>query len=339
MRNKIIFAVLGLVVIGGIIAVILVLTSSGKTTSSDLAEKSADEGWKPKDVAREIREGNAPKEVIYGHQLLSESQKYMGPQAEDPNMRFTGNNLACTSCHLGDGNKLGASSWAGVTTRYPSFRGRSNSIGSIEDRINGCVERSMNGTMLDENSDEMKAMVAYMEWLAEDMPPELMDEYAGFTTLNIPDVAVDLTKGKEIYQKECATCHQNDGQGKKKNDFSEGYAFPPLWGDDSYNDGAGMHRVLTAAAYIKANMPFAQASKANPKLTDEEAFHVAGYINSFPRPEKSNKEADFPDRTLKPVSTPYGPWADDFPAEQHKFGPFPPIIDYYKETHDIEKSQ
>lgn len=335
MRKKIILAVLGVLVLGGILAVTLMLTTSKKTTS----DESADQGWKPKDVTHELREGNVPKDVVYGHQLLSESQKYIGPQATDPDMRFTGNNLACTSCHLGDGNKLGASSWAGVTSRYPSFRGRSNSIGTLENRINGCIERSMNGKKLDEDSEEMVAMVAYMEWLSEDMPPELIDEYAGFTTLDIPNMAADLTQGEEIYARECTTCHQSDGQGKKKSDFSSGYAFPPLWGDDSYNDGAGMHRVLTAAAYIKANMPYAQATRENPKLTDEEALHVAGYINSFPRPEKSNKEADFPDRTLKPVSTPYGPWADDFSAEQHKFGPFPPIIEYYQETHDLTKRE
>lgn len=335
MRNKLIFAVLGVVVIGGIIGLAVFLS----TSNNGAADEVVDEGWKPKDVINEISQGRASEQVAYGYQLLSDSQKHMGPQAEDPEMRFTGNNLACTSCHLDGGNTLGASSWAGVTMRYPSFRGRSNAMGSIQDRINGCIERSMNGKMLPEDSDAMRAMVAYMEWLAEDMPPELVDEYAGFADFEIPDVAVDLDKGEEIYVRECAVCHQADGQGQKMADFSSGYAFPPLWGDDSYNDGAGMHRVLTAASYIKANMPFAQASRANPKLSDLEAFHVAGYINSFPRPAKSDKEDDFPDRTLKPVSTPYGPWADDFPAEQHKFGPFPPIIDFYKETHDLVKHQ
>ena len=65
-----------------------------------------------------------------------------------------------------------------------------------------------------------------------------------------------------------------------------------------------MNRVLTAAAFIKNNMPYLQASWENPKLSDEEAFHVAGYINSFPRPSKKNKEMDYPDKKLKPISTP-----------------------------------
>lgn len=300
-------------------------------------DEIATEDWLPKDVDEEIAAGSLPDNVKYGHQLLTETQKYLGPQATDPKMRFSGNNLSCSNCHIDAGNKLGSSSWAGVIERFPTFRGRSNSMGTIEDRINGCLERSMNGKRMEENSEAMKAMVAYMEWLGEGMPKEIADNYAGFTELKIPDVAVDLVYGEEVYGAHCISCHQEDGQGLKNADFSLGYAFPPLWGADSYNDGAGMHRVLTAAAFIKANMPSGVASIENPVLSSEDAFHVAGYINSFDRPVKSNKEADFPDRKLKPVSTPYGPWEDDFSAEQHKYGPFPPIIEYYKDEYGIEK--
>lgn len=122
-------------------------------------------------------------------------------------------------------------------------------------------------------------------------------------------------------------------------DSTKGYKYPPLWGADSYNNGAGMHRVITAAQFIKGNMPFGQATWVNPKLTDEEAYHLAGYINSFERPRKSNLEKDYPDLKLKPVSTPYGPWADDFSADQHKNGPFPTIIKYYKLEYGITKSK
>ena len=100
--------------------------------------------------------------------------------------------------------------------------------------------------------------------------------------------------------------------------------YPPLWGDDSYNDGAGMNRVLTAARFIKAKMPLGQAT-----LSDDEAFDVSAFINVQPRPHLANLEQDYPDRTTKPVDTPYGPWADPFPAEQHKLGPFKPIEAHY----------
>lgn len=328
-----------MVLIVGIIIIFIGFSTYLVNPNLFKSNKVAAKDWVPKDVEQELASGFLPKKVQYGYQLLAETQKHIGPQAKDPGMRHSGNNLSCTSCHIHGGNTPGAASWAGVVERFPSFRGRSNGMGTIEDRINGCIERSMNGRKLDVESREMKAMVAYMEWLAEDMPEDKKDYYSGFTDIEIPDVAVDLEFGKRVYANHCAVCHQSDGQGTRKADFSEGYEFPPLWGRDTYNDGAGMHRVLTAAIFIKANMPYELASKEEPVLTDEEAYHVAGYINSFDRPTKSNTEADFPDRKLKPVSTPYGPWEDDFTAEQHKYGPYPPIIEYYKEKYDITKNK
>jgi len=48
-----------------------------------------------------------------------------------------------------------------------------------------------------------------------------------------------------------------------------------------------MHRVLTAAQFIKGNMPLGTTAD-EPLLSDEEAYDVAGYINSFTRPLKLN---------------------------------------------------
>lgn len=183
----------------------------------------------------------------------------------------------------------------------------------------------------------MRAMVAYMEWLGEDLPPGQEAEYNGYAPIVIPETAVDLEAGKAVYMRDCAVCHGIGGQGIPKP--GSGYLYPPLWGPDSYNDGAGMHRVLTAAEFIRGNMPFGQASRNSPKLSDREAFDVAGYINSFERPHKAGTEADYPDKTLKPVSTPYGPWADDFSAKAHKYGPFPPIIAFYKEKYQLVKNK
>src|SRR5262249_6321428 len=100
--------------------------------------------------------------------------------------------------------------------------------------------------------------------------------------------------------------------------------FPPLWGPDSYNDGAGMARSITAARFIRANMPFG-VDFEHPVLTPEDAFDVAAYVNSHPRPHKEGTEADYPNRLLKPADAAYPPFADPFPADQHRIGPWPPI--------------
>lgn len=294
--------------------------------------------WQPKDVEAIFASGFMDSEVAYGYLIISETSENIGPMAEE-HLQYAGNNLSCSHCHLKFGTQAGSGSWVGVVDRFPQFRGRENRQGTIEDRINGCMERSMNGKKLPKDSKEMEAIVAYMTWLGEDLPEERIAEFKGFPQIKIPNKSVDLEKGESLFAKECAICHGENGQGKKFTAPQKGYQYPPLWGADSFNDGAGMHRVITAAEFIKSNMPFGQATWDNPKLTDEEAYHLAGYINSFSRPHKSNTENDFPDRKLKPVSTPYGPWADNFPAEQHKFGPFPPIIDFYKKQFDLEKTK
>lgn len=293
--------------------------------------------WELKDPKLAYESGVMSRDVQYGYLLLTETYKWMGPLAEEPEMRLSGNKLACTNCHLAAGTQAGSASWVGVADRFPQFGARSNSEGTLEDRINGCMERSMNGQKLDPDSKPMQAMIAYMEWLGEDLPKEKKKYFEGFTSLKLPNEAVDLAKGKEVYDRECVVCHGSNGEGAPRADG--GYLYPPLWGTDTYNDGAGMHRVITAAEFIKANMPYLIATKENPKLTDEEAYHVAGYINSFDRPKKSNLETDYPDKKLKPVSTPYGPWTDTFPPEQHKYGPFPPIIDWYRETYQLNKTK
>ncbi|WP_047244957.1 c-type cytochrome [Maribacter thermophilus] len=293
--------------------------------------------WRPKNVLAELN--NMPSDVKMGYFLVAETSNYMGPSAKDSTMRFAGNNLACTNCHLQNGTQAGSASWVGVIDRFPQFGGRANKTGTIEERINGCMERSMNGKMLPEDSEEIKAIVAYMTWLGEDLPKDKEKEFKGYGALNIPNKVVDLKKGEEVFEKECTLCHGADGQGIRYTDASKGYQYPPLWGNDSYNDGAGMYRVIAAAQFIKSNMPFGQATWKNPKLTDEEAYNVAGYINSFSRPHKSNTEDDYPDKKLKPVSTPYGPWADDFSAAQHKYGPFQPIMEFYKKQYNIIKTK
>jgi thiosulfate dehydrogenase len=291
--------------------------------------------WAPKDILK-IWETTDPL-VRKGYQILSQSSTNIGPNASNPEDRFAGNNLSCTNCHLKGGTQAGSGSWVGVASRFPQFGGRSNKIGTLEDRINGCMERSMNGRKIPVTSDAMKAMIAYMEWLGEDLPAGKESYYKGYAPIKLPQRAVNLEAGSIVYSKECALCHGQEGMGIPGPE--NGYLYPPLWGPDSFNDGAGMHRVITAAEFIRGNMPFGMATRDNPKLTDEEAYDVAGYINSFERPHKKGSENDYPDLTLKPVSTSYGPWVDDFSASEHKFGPFQPIMAFYKSKYNLDKAK
>ena len=57
----------------------------------------------------------------------------------------------------------------------------------------------------------------------------------------------------------------------------------------------------------------------------------AGFISDTERPQRADLDKDFPNKLQKPVDTAYGPYVDDFPASQHKLGPFDPIRAKIKE--------
>jgi thiosulfate dehydrogenase len=137
------------------------------------------------------------------------------------------------------------------------------------------------------------------------------------------DRAADVEKGKAIFLSKCQSCHGADGQGTWNHDSSF-YLYPPLWGPNSYNVSAGLFRLSRFAAYVKYNMPFGSSSHAAPQLTDEEAWDVAAFVNSQPRPDKMFAY-DWPKKETKPVDYPFGPYADGFSEKQHKYGPFMPI--------------
>lgn len=275
--------------------------------------------------------------IKFGHELFINTPKYIGPNNSQPDKKYAGNSLSCNNCHLSAGTKPFSAPLIGITQRFPQFRGRENEIGSIEERVNGCMERSMNGRKMPVLSDEMKAIVVYLNWLSRFGPSDGDIEGKGFLKIIIPERKVNLSHGASVFKKICSECHGFDGQGlKEKGSFV--YTYPPLWGEHSFNNGAGMTRVITAAQFIKGNMPFG-VTYLNPQLTDDQAYDVAGYISQQARPVKKSLEKDFPDLSKKPVSTPYPPYADPFSTEQHQVGPFLEIIDYYLKTYQIKKTK
>jgi thiosulfate dehydrogenase len=287
--------------------------------------------WTPPDIGS-VGDGPFEELVKYGHSLFTDTANQIGPTVADPAKRYAGNNLTCQSCHLQAGKQLYAMPLVGVWGQFPQYRRREGAVGTLEDRINGCMERSMNGRALPLESREMKAYLSFIRWLSAGIADGAKLQGAGTLAVKEPDRAADPTHGKQVFTQVCAACHGADGLGKRA-ESGAGYQFPPLWGPDSYNNGAGMTRVLDAASFIKNNMPFGTTYTA-PVLSDEEAYDVAAFIDSAERPQKADLAKDYPNLLQKPVDSPYGPYADDFSPAQHKYGPFAPIRAKIKELRE-----
>ena len=258
--------------------------------------------------------------ISYGKQLVSHTAAYLGPKGA---VSQTTNGMNCQNCHLKAGTQFLGNNYSAVASTYPKKRARSGTIESIEKRVNDCIERSLNGKALDFESKEMKAFVAYLKWVGSNVPKDSTPEGKGLVELAYLDRAADPKKGAIVFNEFCARCHGENGQGQKLENGIE-WRYPPLYGDESYNVGAGLYRVSRFAGYVKSNMPNDLATHDKPVLTDEQAWDVAAFVNSMPRPGK-DLSADWPDISKKPVDHPFGPYADSFSEEQHKFGPYKPI--------------
>ncbi|MEI7429122.1 MAG: c-type cytochrome [Betaproteobacteria bacterium] len=216
----------------------------------------------------------------------------------------TGSSMNCTSCHLNAGTVADGSPFVGVSAFFPSYAPRAGRVVTLEERINGCFLRSMNGKPLPVDSPDMKAMVAYFDWMKKETKPE--DKVAGRGVGKIDlNIKPDVVNGKQVYLKQCAVCHAEDGQGLKQADGQ--LVYPPLWGNESFNIGAGMARTYTAAAFVKRNMPIGFHEKfplGQGGLSDQEAVDVAEYFSHQPRPDFPAKVKDWP-KDKKPVDSRY----------------------------------
>lgn len=258
--------------------------------------------------------------IRYGHDLIVNTAKYFGPKGIIAPIT---NGMNCQNCHIDAGVRPYGNCFSAVASMYPQYRPRSGIIESIEFRINDCMMRSLNGKMIDSNSKEMHAMVAYLKWIGKDVPKKTKPPGAGTEELPFLERAADTLKGRIVFLNKCVICHGRTGEGLFNSD-SSGYKYPPLWGQHSYNISAGIYRLSRFAGYIKYNMPFGIASHHNPVLTDEEAWDVAAFVNSQDRPIKKFSK-DWPDINKKAIDFPFGPYADKFSEQQHKYGPFLPI--------------
>ncbi|WP_432787156.1 hypothetical protein AAEX37_01246 [Oligella sp. MSHR50489EDL] len=225
--------------------------------------------------------------IIYGSRLLNETKRLLPENV--------GASMNCNSCHIASGKEEKGAHYLNSFYTYPKKMPRAGKVIDLKTRINGCFQRSMNGKPLDPNSKEMQAMIAYMEWLSEGVPKgaKIKSDIGGqIDTKIVPDPI----RGEKLYSQHCAACHGNNGEGL--NDSRGNVVFPPLWGEHSFNIGAGMARTYKAAAYIRDNMPMSVQKHGGwgqgAVLSDQDAVDIAEYFTHQPRPDFAGKVNDWP---------------------------------------------
>lgn len=215
--------------------------------------------------------------------------------------------MSCNNCHPNGGQREKAMPLVGIDKIFPEYNKRAGRIFTLEERIIGCLLRSINATgsrtpgsvtrhenelnrsSLNAETQEVQDLASYITWLSP--RPEVGNQipWRGHNSLPpsalIPVKKLNPKLGKALYDEWCAYCHGKDGQGL---DFF-GRSPGPLWGPNSWNDGAGAVWTYTLAGMIRHWMPY-----LNPGLlSDEQAQHIAAYITSQPRPRFPFKEKDY----------------------------------------------
>jgi thiosulfate dehydrogenase len=218
--------------------------------------------WQP--MSRDAIPEGAPGDSIRSGLHIFEDTALYAP-------RYTDSKVSCSSCHAAGGIQPYAVPLVGAPAWFPMYSKRAGHRISLADRIEECFVRSENGRPLPYDSPEMKAIVAYIEWLSTPEPHHLPFSSRGLALL--PEMHADAKRGAALYAEQCAGCHGDHGQGTPP-------MFPPLWGPDSFNDGAGMNQVRKMASFVYSNMP----QNRMGILSEQEAFDVSAFIHQQRRP-------------------------------------------------------
>lgn len=196
--------------------------------------------------------------------------------------RFSGNALSCASCHLDAGRRANAAPMWAAWGMYPAYLAKTDRVTTLEERIQQCFRFSINGFPPPLDSQEMQALMTYMQWLSTGQPVGVEREGRGFPTVPRTGSDPDAFRGKALYAARCTSCHGKQGEGLRSATGENIY--PPLWGHASFNKGAGMNRIDLLSGFLKANMPMDK-----PDLTDQQALDIAAWIilqERWPDPRK-----------------------------------------------------
>jgi thiosulfate dehydrogenase len=223
--------------------------------------------------------------------------------------RFTGGKVSCVNCHLNAGQRERALPVVGIAGVFPEYNGRAARLISLADRVVDCFLRSENATehlttsgtgqpssdsLPNPTTKEVLAVQAYLTWLSKGYAVGQSPAWRGQNAIErdklIPVDKLDVARGQAVFTERCQSCHGPEGQGVEIGDKKAG----PLWGPDSWNDGAGASRVYTLAGIIRYAMPYLDPGS----LSDTDAQNVAAFINSKPRPHYPFKERDYVGGTI-----------------------------------------
>lgn len=196
---------------------------------------------------------------------------------------YVGNTLKCTSCHLDGGKAKSLGTFIGTAAAFPAYSKREKTVQTLQDRINNCFMRSMNGVRPIVDTEASIAMTTYITWLSSGATMKMnekkpVNEHFTKVWPNTKELTPlikkanheNYTNGMNLYNNKCSSCHGVDGQGIA--------TFPPVWGSNSYNTGAGLSKLDKMTTWLKHNMPL-----GNPNLTQQEAIDISIYVNAQER--------------------------------------------------------
>jgi len=235
----------------------------------------------------------------FGEKVKQGESIFMHTNTHPVSRKYVGNGQVCSGCHLDAGRLANSAPMWGSWVSYPAYRSKTRSMSTQIERLQGCFKYSMNAQASQAKhppaakSDTIVSLVSYIYWLSTGAPTgDSKISGRGFSSIAETGQGFDPDRGKPVYETHCAVCHGASGAGQ----WAQGeVVFPALWGARSYNWGAGMHKINTAAAYIKWNMPLGIASPVQKRalLTDQEAWDVAAFINSHERPQDPRFTGNF----------------------------------------------
>ena len=275
-----------------------------------------------------IPHGKFGDAVKYGRQLMLHTAYYIGPNGV--NGKYLGNKMNCSNCHQDAGTKPFSLNLITAFRNYPSYRAREGKVLSLAERINNCIMHPHLGKPLPLDSREMIGFMSYLKWLSDSSNVSKATQGIKNVEIELPDTAASPAAGAVLYADNCARCHGTSGQGEMRPD-NIAYKYPPLWGLKAYQPGSSMHRIVKLAQWLVSNMPYDKATHDKPYLTSAQALDLTAFINDdkiHKRPFV--KEYQYPNAEEKAIDYDRGPFKDPFSDQQHKYGPYKPIIDYWK---------